>query len=457
MRLPGARAVTVWDLLLNPNTQSYLPFKSPREVDDYLSLLTPISRAYFLLHCLKTALDLAEAERPPFVLVDGYWYKYMATEMAHGANRREILSLVEGFPGPDLNIFLEVSGDQSAARKEVYSGYECGFAEERNAETFAEFQEGVRAALDELMEDEVPFRVDTSEGPAEVTQQVLRFIKRRLVLPTVVAVVGIDGSGKSGLAQRLQARGDEEEILMMPCPQFHRNPEIPPKELSEALEHLNQVADEIGSFPLKGTALFLQMTLFGPVQQWYAAKKPEILITERHALLDTWVYSNFYKTMIKEPLDPDWLSSEMVPRLEARQPGATRLVTAWSRAQNKRLGRSVTLAELAVYVKGICELPPQKALQQFVKEFQTVLPDKVILVDVDPQLAVERLAGQTGQAELHEQLPVLTQLRQEYLNMIDQLKEIAPDMEIVVVNSDASLTEEDLEKQVLEKVSGFEF
>ena len=452
LRLPGARPVTVWDLLINPDTKGLLPFKSAAEVDNYLSILEPVSRAYFLLHCMRTALDLAARENPPFVLVDGYWYKYMATEMAHGADKSELMGLVEGFPGPDLNIYLEVAPDAGAARKETYSGYECGFAEERNAESFKEFQDKAREALEDLMENEVPFRVDTSEGATEVAKNVLRFIKRRLVLPKVVAVLGIDGSGKSGLAQRLQERDEDEETLVMPCPQYHKNPDIPHKELSEALENLNQVADEMGNFVLKGTALFLQMTLFGPIQKYYNDQRPETLITERHALLDTLVYSGFYKQMVHEALDPEVLSSEVVPKLEARQLGATKLVTSWSRAQNKRLGRSVNLAELGLYVKGICELEPTEMLKRFWQEFQTGLPDQVILVDVDPQVAMQRLAGREGQEELHEQAAVLSQLRDGYLQLIQLLNQLAPDIETIVVNSDESLTEEDLEKQVLDQL-----
>lgn len=452
LRLPGARPVTVWDLLINPNTKGYLPFSSAKEVDTYLSILEPVSRAYFLLHCMRTALDLAKKENPPFVLVDGYWYKYMATEMAHGADKEELMALVEGFPGPDLNIYLEVAPDQSTARKEVYSGYECGFAEERNAESFHEFQVKVREAMEELMEREVPYRLDTSEGAEEVAKKALWFIKRRLVLPKVIAVLGIDGSGKSGLAQRLSDRDEENETLVMPCPQFHRNPEIPQKELSEALENLNQVADELGNFVLKGTALYLQMTLFGAVQKFYTEQRPTTLITERHALLDTLVYSGFYKQMVHEALDADWLSGEVVPLLEKRQPGATKLVTSWSREQNSRMGRSVPLAELGLYVKGICELEPAEMLKQFWQEFQTGLPDKIILVDVDPAVAMDRLAGREGQVELHEQKEVLTQLRGGYLQLIEMIKQLAPDIETLIVNSDAAFTEEDLEKQVLEMI-----
>ncbi|MEM7394790.1 MAG: hypothetical protein AAF492_20855, partial [Verrucomicrobiota bacterium] len=73
-------AVTIWDMLFDPDFKSCIPFKNPREVDAYLGALDAMPRSLFLFHCMLQALDSAIRKEPDVMLVNAYWYKYYATE-----------------------------------------------------------------------------------------------------------------------------------------------------------------------------------------------------------------------------------------------------------------------------------------------------------------------------------------------------------------------------------------
>src|SRR5207249_1953291 len=126
-------------------------FDEPAQVDRYLGILHPTSRALFLYHCLHEALVLARRRDADVLLLNAYWYKYFATEVAHGGERallRELATRV--FPEPAVTFYLQVAPEGAFARKVTLSGYETGFAKERSKEAFVRFQRVAQAELDRL-------------------------------------------------------------------------------------------------------------------------------------------------------------------------------------------------------------------------------------------------------------------------------------------------------------------
>jgi len=143
-------AATIWDLLIDPQSKGKIGFDSPAEVDAYLSILHPTSRALFLYHCFHQALELAKRRPHDVCLINAYWYKYWATEVAHGGDPAALLRLAEVFPEPELTFYLAVEPAEAAKRKARFSGYETGFANPRSKEAFVEFQHRAHRALDGL-------------------------------------------------------------------------------------------------------------------------------------------------------------------------------------------------------------------------------------------------------------------------------------------------------------------
>lgn len=165
--------VTVWDLLLDPKTQDLIAFDEPAQVDEYLSILDSTARALFMFHCLHEALDLARERAPDLCLINSYWYKYYATEVAHGGDPQKLRAITSVFPEPAQTFFLEIAPEEAAGRKAVLSGYETGFAVPRTAEAFVAFQRPAHAALAALADEFGWRRLDASADPKAQSDEVL--------------------------------------------------------------------------------------------------------------------------------------------------------------------------------------------------------------------------------------------------------------------------------------------
>ncbi|MEV0030204.1 aminotransferase class III-fold pyridoxal phosphate-dependent enzyme [Nocardia sp. NPDC050793] len=163
-------AVTIWDAFLDPKVSSKLPWQSPSEIYGYLKLLTPLSRAHFLFHAMQLSFDLAAARGVDIVLANAYWYKYYATEVAHGGDPAVLRQLTAGFPEPDRTFYLAVSPQDALGRKQLRSDYESGYGDEK---AFIDFQQRSHDALEELAEELAWVRLDGTAAPAEITKAVL--------------------------------------------------------------------------------------------------------------------------------------------------------------------------------------------------------------------------------------------------------------------------------------------
>lgn len=163
-------AVTIWDAFLDPAISAGLPWRNPDEVYDYLKLLTPLSRAHFLFHAMQLSFDLAAARDADILLANAYWYKYFATEVAHGGDPAVLRRLAAGFPEPDRTFYLTVSPQDALGRKQLRSDYESGYGDEA---AFLEFQRRSHHALEELADELGWVRLDGTSTPAELTESIV--------------------------------------------------------------------------------------------------------------------------------------------------------------------------------------------------------------------------------------------------------------------------------------------
>jgi dTMP kinase len=165
-----AAAVGIWDGLGDPATSAGLPFADREAVYGYLRVLGPRGRASFLFHALHVAIELAAAQDPGVIVLNAHWYKYFATEVAHGADAAELRAWTRGFPEPGHTFHLMISADTALARKAVRSDYESGYGDELR---FLDFQRRSRAVLDELSAELEWTELDGTRDPAELTDAML--------------------------------------------------------------------------------------------------------------------------------------------------------------------------------------------------------------------------------------------------------------------------------------------
>ncbi|MEM7394064.1 MAG: hypothetical protein AAF492_17120, partial [Verrucomicrobiota bacterium] len=159
-----------------------------------------------------------------------------------------------------------------------------------------------------------------------------------------MALAGIDGSGKSTVMRRFAdlAREHDQNVFALTCPQFHDTPDVPLKELSRSLDAFSRASDSMGSFELKAAALFLQMTLYAPIEQFVEQTfRPEMILSERHPLIDTLAYGPFYTLMIREKPDLAGCEASLIEAIDREQSSGYRDILKWLDLYNARLGRQL--------------------------------------------------------------------------------------------------------------------
>ncbi|WP_052598069.1 hypothetical protein [Aureispira sp. CCB-QB1] len=171
------KEVTIWDLFYLPKEEQHLSISSKQAVDWYLKSLSPQSRTFFLLHCMAQALEIARREAVEIALINAYWYKYLATEVAYDGNLAHRLSLTTSFPKPDLVFSLNVSVKTAGQRKKHYSAFESGFPEQVNTKQFMNFQHKVQAAYQQIMTTVEHIALDGELPLLELKKQILAQLK----------------------------------------------------------------------------------------------------------------------------------------------------------------------------------------------------------------------------------------------------------------------------------------
>lgn len=237
--------------------------------------------------------------------------------------------------------------------------------------------------------------------------------------PYRLALVGIDGSGKTTAVSELRRRlGAEGELVTVHSPSFHENPNAPLQQLSRQMREVSLVADEIGAFALKVTMLYLQMTLYGAVERgMIEAFRPRCLVSDRHALVDTLAYGTVYKSLEPEPLDRATLEPLLRRRLAS--PESLDATIAWQR----RLGGS-DFWNLAFDLDSAFDAAPAQVLAEFGRRYATSPPDAVVLLDIDPLETARRAADrEEASSELHEDPAILEALRGMYDHALELLGE----------------------------------
>ncbi len=198
--------VSIWDAFNAGGVRDRLPFASREAVYRYLKVSTPSSRAYFLFHALQSAIDSAVATDADIVLLDGYWYKYYAMEVAHGGDPVLLRALASGFLEPDATFYLEVAPDLALRRKDRRSDYESGYGDDRE---FVAFQRRSQAALRELATEFGWCGIDATMPPEAITELILQLLARGGVVATTCPAAErgySDAAHRSGVAGDIEGR-----------------------------------------------------------------------------------------------------------------------------------------------------------------------------------------------------------------------------------------------------------
>jgi thymidylate kinase len=233
-----------------------------------------------------------------------------------------------------------------------------------------------------------------------------------------IAFVGIDGSGKTSITERLTARLGQlgTKAIALHCPAYHAVAALPHKPLSEALAVASSIADEDRSYGLKLVIQYLQMTLYGPAEESLLALGPSHLVCDRHAIVDTMAYGPVYDLILASDLgavaDP---MAKTRAKLDRLVPGGWDLISDWFASHCRRLGLPTTVAQISPDLAQLQTRSTAEIVEALSLRYQTTVPDIVWLVDTPPPDALSRLLKRTdAQREAHESRDYLLALRDMY-------------------------------------------
>jgi len=184
-----ARPVDRWDVVDNPAYPTARFLKANvKDIRTCVAAMPGPARLLFLLWLMSMALSAEQRERSSdeVVLLDGYWMKHAASEIAYGLERGWVETMAAGLPLPDLVLYLRLPPNEAWGRKRGdLVPYECGMDP---ACTEASFLAHQRRIYDQLEDWSVRFRwsvIDASapapEVAARVVDQLLRFRDRAAV------------------------------------------------------------------------------------------------------------------------------------------------------------------------------------------------------------------------------------------------------------------------------------
>lgn len=263
-----------------------------------------------------------------------------------------------------------------------------------------------------------------------------------------VAIVGIDGSGKSELITALTARASTSAVRAINCPNFHDGFDGPLHQTSRHLAVLGAAADHAQNPVVKAATLYLRMTLFGPVERFVTQTyRPQLLLCERHPIIETLIYAPLYARVTQAARQ---VSSEDIESLlaaaDAIAPGTSDSVARWQEVTAAHSGVGGNLMTTLDEVVSILDTPLTTAMGSLANCFRTHLPEAIIWLDISVDEAMSRIRRRDETPELHENESTLKQLRKRYEVTLPQLKEMGTEVcRITNITDRATLTRTCLE------------
>ncbi len=238
---------------------------------------------------------------------------------------------------------------------------------------------------------------DSIEGLAEKESAGRHKRKKRKTKPVItIAVLGIDGSGKSTLSRHISMTLSENECaaLVSDTMEFFENGHAKPTQpfITENLR--NMVSDyaknakSLKQYKVpKLTELLLRDILLNEIRRWYS---PDFIVLDGSPVLNLTAWAILYK----EEKFTEEVCHKAIQILCSR---------------DESIGKDDPIYK---------DFPELSALKKM-KLNNMNLPDLVLFLDVDPQIAIERIDQRGKAKQVHETQEKLEKLRNAYLAACD--------------------------------------
>jgi thymidylate kinase len=166
---------SAWDSLIILNKYSNGGFQDKEQVQNYLMSCEGESRIYFMLHSLMRSLEEHRRDGVDLLILDGYWYKYIVSEISFGIEKSELKNLCNLFPDVLSTIFLDIKPKLALSRKKELSQYETQGS--KKAANFLELQRNQYSLWQDLLKSNPNWKIISSDQEVDsVYEQLLEAV-----------------------------------------------------------------------------------------------------------------------------------------------------------------------------------------------------------------------------------------------------------------------------------------
>lgn len=242
-----------------------------------------------------------------------------------------------------------------------------------------------------------------------------------------ILITGLDGSGKSTLFSKLEAADlAQVTLITLPHVDVYTLPDTSAlKQPIGLLNAMSQEADENNWSDLKALALFCAMVLFNQLVQEKTTATTRYIICERHPLIDTFVYAQFYLPR----LSAGGMKPEQIGYYNTKYEALFSYILEQLPVGKNDKGAVAMFTFIKTFFAG--KVAPDGDTKNL---FHASVPDHIFFLKADPTILMDRISSRKVM-EPHEKLGVLSHFDTAYDALF---KRVTQDHQTTIENIDAA-------------------
>jgi len=251
-----------------------------------------------------------------------------------------------------------------------------------------------------------------------------------------ILITGLDGSGKSTVLSKLkETRNDSVEFIFVPhieTDSLDKGSKI--YRIASFINNLSLEADKNQIPQLKAIALFASMLIFNELVQSKIQTKTTTVFFERHPLIDTGIYAQFYASK----LEANSLSSKTINHLDTQFAFELEYILSLIPSNLIEIKESKIISFMHFIYSWFYESQKFR-LNDLKLIFDIELPTQIYFLKADVEVLYSRIKDRNIK-EAHENLAVLDKLNKAYVSFFEELTNKQPNLvKIIDANNTRSL------------------
>jgi thymidylate kinase len=252
-----------------------------------------------------------------------------------------------------------------------------------------------------------------------------------------ILITGLDGSGKSTVFEKIKQQTETSKVKFIFVPHIDLSELMPESEeykVATFVNELGELADKEQLPQIKAIALFSAMLLFQKIEKYLASSKPQIIYFERHPLIDTPIYAQFYAPKLAQNEIPQKIISYIETKYHSELDSLIRLLP-----RDSKILQKPQLSILTEFIYTWFHLQKKHEITDLQKLFGVELPSKIYYLKADASVLYQRVKDRKRK-EAHENEHILSKLADAYELYLSNLLQKQPNkIEFVDANNIQSL------------------